>query len=184
MLAEGKHLQAYRFEGYWKDVGTISSLWEANMDVLDCPEDLDLMDASWRIYGRNPVKPAHYVGKNGKVIDSCLTDGCIIHGTASHSVLSHSVEIEEGAIVKDCVLMPGVKVKKNSILTKCIVGMGVVIEENCQIGNHVLDEDKKSHYYNKKLCKDGITVIKHNMIIKANSTIPGNCMVSDMVEEI
>lgn len=178
MLADGNKLIAYRFSGYWKDVGTISSLWEANMDVLDRPEDINLMDSSWRIYGRNPVKPAHYIGSGSRVSDSCLTDGCVIYGEVEHSVLSHSVTVEKGAVVKDCVLMPGVTVKSGSVLTKCIVGMNCVIENDCNIGAHV---EGKSPYENK-ICSDGITVLKHGLLIREKSVIPGNCMVKDLPE--
>lgn len=175
MLNEGLKLQAYHFSGYWKDVGTISSLWEANMDILDYPEDINLMDSSWRIYGRNPVKPAHFVSSGAEIKNSCLTDGCRICGTVDHSVLSHSVVVEKGAVVKDSVLMPGVHVKKGAYIEKAVVGMGVVIGENCRIGG---EEDKKHYFYNKKICSDNITLIKHNLEIHANTHIPGNCMVS------
>lgn len=177
MLHEKRKLIAYRFSGYWKDVGTISSLWEANMDVLDRPEDINLMDSSWRIYGRNPVKPAHYIGSTAKVSESCLTDGCVIYGEVHHSVLSHSVLVEKGAIVRDCVLMPGVKVKAGAVLNKCIVGMNTVIEENCHIGGELGESP-----YVSPICSDGITVLKHGLLIAKDAVIPGNCLVKDMPE--
>lgn len=182
MFEEGYKLQAYRFSGYWKDVGTISSLWEANMDILDYPEDINLMDSSWRIYGRNPVKPAHFVSSGAEIKNSCITDGCRIYGTVEHSVLSHSVHIEKGAIVKDSVLMPGVHVKKGARVEKCVLGMDVVVGENCILGG---EEDKKHFFYNKKICSDNITLVKHNLEIKEGTHIPGNCMVyapSDLAE--
>ncbi len=111
MLAEGLKLIAYRFCGYWKDVGTIASLWEANMDILDRPEEINFSDRSWRIYSRNPVKPAHYIAAGARVINSALTDGCNIYGTVEHSVLSNSVTVEKGAVVRDSILMPGVTVQ-------------------------------------------------------------------------
>lgn len=178
MLREGQNLIAYRFAGYWKDVGTISSLWEANMDVLDRPEDINLMDSSWRIYGRNPVKPAHFIEAGGQVVDSCLTDGCVIEGEVRHSVLSHSVIVEKGAKVIDSVLMPGVTVKAGTVLNKCIVGMNTVIEAGCEVG---LYEDESHPYYNP-ICSEGITVFKHGLLIPAGSRIPGNCMVKDLPE--
>lgn len=179
MLNEGKRLRAYTFSGYWKDVGTIASLWEANMDILDYPEDINLMDASWRIYGRNPVKPAHFICGEAKVENSCLTDGCIIEGTVIHSVLSHSVHVEKGAYVKDCVLMPGVRVKSGAHLEKCIIGMDCIIGENAQIGAGV-NVEKKSPFHNAKLCTDDITVIKHKHEVLPGVKIPGNCMVVDL----
>lgn len=178
MLGEGRNLMAYRFSGYWKDVGTISSLWEANMDILDRPEDINLMDASWRIYGRNPVKPAHYIGSSAKVSDSCLTDGCIVYGTVEHSVLSHSCLIEKGATVRDCVLMPGVTVKAGTQLEKCIVGINTVIGKDCRIGSMV---EGKSPYLNS-LCSEGITVLTHGIDVRDGVELPGNCMVKDLPE--
>jgi glucose-1-phosphate adenylyltransferase len=124
MLSENQKLLAYRVSGYWKDVGTIDSLWEANMDLLDQPEEINLMDRSWIIYSRNPVKPAHYIAKGARVINSALTDGCIIYGTIEHSVLSDSVVVEKGAIVRDSILMPGVTIQAGPWLTNVLSGWG------------------------------------------------------------
>ena len=109
MLSQDMKLSAYHFSGYWKDVGTIRSLWDANMDILDKQDEINFRDSAWRIYSRNPVKPAHYISSEATVKNSCMTDGCVVYGEAEHTVLSHSCVIEEGAIVKDSVLMPGVK---------------------------------------------------------------------------
>lgn len=178
MLADGHKLIAYRFSGYWKDVGTISSLWEANMDILDCPEDINLMDSSWRIYGRNPVKPAHYVGSAAVVRGSCLTDGCEINGEVVHSVLSHSVYVEKGAVIRNSVLMPGVTVRSGAFLDKVIVGMNCVIERDVQIGAQVQGDSP----YKNKLCTEDISVLTHGLLIREKSLVPGNCMVKDMPE--
>lgn len=173
MLKNNDRLCAYRFSGYWKDVGTIASLWEANMDILDRPEELNFRDRSWRIYSKNPVKPAHYIAASAKVVNSALTDGCSIYGTVEHSVLSNSVTVEKGAVVRDSILMPGVTVKSGAFLDKCIVGFETVIGRNVRAGASVEGTcDYKSPY-----CQDGITVFERGLVIRDDSVIPGNCMV-------
>ena len=174
LLKEGKKLCAYRFSGYWKDVGTISSLWEANMDLLDRPEEINLMDRSWRIYSRNPVKPSHYIADGAIVKNSALTDGCQIYGSVEHSVLSNSVTVEKGAIVKDSVLMPGVTVRAGAYLDKCIVGFSTIIGEGVRAGATVAGD---SPYINKKICSEGIVVFERGLKIKDYAVIPGNCQI-------
>lgn len=174
LLKEGKKLCAYRFSGYWKDVGTISSLWEANMDILDRPEEINLMDRSWRIYSRNPVKPSHYIADGAIVRNSALTDGCQIYGSVEHSVLSNSVTVEKGAIVKDSVLMPGVTVRAGAYLDKCIVGFSTIIGEGVRAGASVAGD---SPYINKKICTEGIVVFERGLKIKDHAVIPGNCQI-------
>ncbi len=180
MLAEGSKLFAYRFDGYWKDVGTIASLWEANMDILDLPEQINLNDASWRIYSKNPVKPAHYVAAGAKIRNSAVTDGCIIYGSVEHSVLSNSVTIGKGAVVIDSVLMPGVTIEEGAYVNKCILGMDSTVGRNARIGESELGECR---YINRKLCSNGISVIEDNVRIREGVTIPGNCMVEVMSDE-
>ncbi len=174
MLSSGLSLMAYRFNGYWKDVGTITSLWEANMDILDRPGEIDLRDREWRIYSRNPVKPAHYIAPGAHVVNSAMTDGCHIAGTVEHSVLSNSVTIEKGAVVKDCILMPGVTVDSGAQLNKCIVSFGTIIGKDVRAGADIPGE---SRYRNVRLCKDGITVFERGLKIRDGAVIPGNCMV-------
>jgi len=174
LLKQGKKLCAYRFSGYWKDVGTISSLWEANMDILDRPEDINLMDRSWRVYSRNPVKPSHYIADGATVINTAMTDGCQIFGSVEHSVLSNSVTIERGAVVKDSVLLPGVTVRAGAYLNKCIVGFDTIIGEGVRAG---ADVEGESPYLNTKICTNGIVVIERGLKIKDHSVIPPNCQV-------
>lgn len=183
MLAQNMKLSAYSFSGYWKDVGTIRSLWDANMDILDRPDEINFRDPSWRIYSRNPVKPAHYIASTAEVTDSCMTDGCQIYGKVHHSVLSHSVIVEEGAEVRDSVLMPGVVVRKGAVVNKAIISMDTVIGEGAVVGGK---QDKDNPYYNQKLCSDEIVVIDRNLVIKDKAVIPGNTMVEyreDLGEE-
>ena len=126
MLNAGEKMIAYRFDGYWKDVGTLESLWDANMDMLS-RGDLDLLETSWPIYARLPAEPPAFIGKGALVEHSVVTQGCEVDGTVKNSVLSHGVRIEDGAEVHYSVLMPGVTVKKGAVVRYAIVG------ENCQI---------------------------------------------------
>ena len=174
MLAAGMSMFAYRFCGYWKDVGTIFSLWEANMDILDRPEEIDFRDRDWRIYSKNPVKPAHFIAAGAKLINSAVTDGCNIYGTVDHSVLSNSVTVEKGAVVRDSILMPGVTVQAGAFLDKCIVEFGTIIGRKVMAGASV---PGKSRYANTKLCTNGITVFERGLKIRDSAVIPGNCMV-------
>lgn len=174
LLKQGKKLCAYRFSGYWKDVGTISSLWEANMDILDRPEEINLMDRSWRVYSRNPVKPSHYIADGAVVKNSALTDGCQIYGTVEHSVLSNSVTVEKGAVVRDSVLMPGVTVRAGAYIDKCIIGFNTIIGEGVRAGASVTGD---SPYLNTKICTDGIVVIERGLKIKDHAVIPANCQI-------
>ncbi|MBQ5484097.1 MAG: glucose-1-phosphate adenylyltransferase, partial [Lachnospiraceae bacterium] len=179
LLAQGKKLCAYRFSGYWKDVGTISSLWETNMDILDKPEEINLVDRSWKIFSRNPVKPSHFIGSGAKVKNSALTDGCRIFGDVEHSVLSESVIVEKGAIVKDCVLMPGVVVKEGAHLERCVIDQGTVIGKNVQAGSFVEGEGP---YTNHKICSEGICVFERGLTIKEGAVIPKNSMIDSDLE--
>ena len=179
LLAQGKKLCAYRFSGYWKDVGTISSLWETNMDILDKPEEINLVDRSWKIFSRNPVKPSHFIGSGAKVKNSALTDGCRIFGDVEHSVLSESVIVEKGAIVKDCVLMPGVVVKEGAHIERCLIDVGTIIGKDVQAGNFVEGEGP---YTNHKICSEGICVFERGLKIRDGAVIPANSMVDQDLE--
>ncbi len=175
MLENHEKLLAYTFEGYWKDVGTIYSLWESNMDLLDQPQNINLSDSMWRIYCRNAMQPSHYVGKNAVVQNSVLTDGDEIYGTVKHSVVSAGVIVEEGAEVTNSILMPGCIIKKGSKIDKTIVGIDTVIGENVQVGSFVKDGDEK--YINNKYCSDDITVFGSNLVICDNAKIVANSMI-------
>ena len=144
------------------------------MDILDRPHEINLIDRSWRIYSRNPVKPSQFLGDSAEVRGSALTDGCQIFGSVQHSVLSNSVTVEKGAVVKDCVLFPGVTVKAGAHLNRCIVASGTIIGENVKAGS---DVKGKSPYLNEKICQEGIVVIEGGLRIKDNAVIPANCQV-------
>ena len=133
MLEDNVGMYAYPFKGYWRDVGTIQSLWDANMDILDSPQTLDLYDSSWRIYTNTMAMPPQYVGGKANINKSMIADGCTVLGDVEHSVLSHGVVIGEGSKIKDSVIMPNVKIGKNVVIEKCMIGEGAVIEDNAYI---------------------------------------------------
>ena len=134
MLAAGESLYAYPFEGYWKDVGTISSLWEGNMDLLGEKPLLDLNDDSWRIYARHSAETPQYIGADAVIENSSITEGCSIYGTVINSVLGSDVVVEKGAVVRDSVIMDGVKVCSGATVDYAIVDEKSVILENTAVG--------------------------------------------------
>ena len=134
MLDAGERMFAFPFKGYWKDVGTIASLWEANLDIINPNVDLDLSDTSWKIYSRAPEAPPHYIGENAKVENSSVSKGCEIDGNVDYSVIFSNVTIEEGADVRYSVIMPGATVKKGAKVYYSIIAKNAVIEENAKIG--------------------------------------------------
>lgn len=134
MLAEEKTLYAYPFQGYWKDVGTINSLWEANMDLLSEHPELDLNDPDWRIYTRNPNQPAEYIAPGAKVRNCMINEGCSVYGEVNHSVLFYGVEVGEGSVITDSVIMPQVKIGRNVRIHRAIITENMVIEDGTIIG--------------------------------------------------
>ncbi len=143
LLRDGRRMYAYHFNGYWKDVGTISSLWEANMEVLD-PEHsgIDLFDKNWKIYSRNSGMPGHKINPEGMVENSMITDGCRISGHVRHSVLFPGVIVEEGAEVEDAVVMGGTVIHSGAIVKHCIIAENAEIGKNAVIGAMPVDEEK------------------------------------------
>lgn len=135
MLNEGRKLMAYPFKGYWKDVGTIESLWEANMDLIKLENDLNLYDSEWKIYSQNQVRPAHYIGEEAKIVNSLIVEGCIINGKIENSVLSQGVYVGKNTVIKDSVIMPNVQIGDNVVIDKAIVGSNAIINHGCNIGN-------------------------------------------------
>lgn len=136
MLNNGEKMFAYLFSGYWKDVGTIDSLWEANMDLLAEKPELDLHDDNWRIYGRNLVLPPHFIGEEASVRNSILCDGCNIYGTVENSILSPGVTVEKGAYVKDSIIMQQTVIRAGSSVTRAIIDEDVTIMEDAKIGGY------------------------------------------------
>jgi glucose-1-phosphate adenylyltransferase len=173
LLRDGRQMYAYRFDGYWKDVGTIPSLWEANMEVLD-PEHsgINLFDENWKIYSRNSGMTGHRIGENATVEDSMITDGCRIQGTVKHSILFAGVTVEEGAIVEDAVIMGKSTIKAGAVVKHCIIAEKAVIGENAVVG--------------QKPEGDGVgevATIASGVTIGAGAKIGPNAMVYDDVKE-
>jgi len=133
-LNSGKRLFTHRFKGYWKDVGTIDSLWEANMDLIYRSSELDLSDTSWKIYTEDITLPSQYIGRNATVKNAYINQGCIVDGHVENSVLFTSCVVEEGAKVIDSVLMPGAIVRKGAVVQRVIVADDVEIKENAKVG--------------------------------------------------
>ena len=134
LLGNGERLFSYKFDGYWKDVGTISSLWEANMDLIGDEPVLNISDKSFRIYAKNSARPPQFIGTDACVINSMISEGSIIHGTVENSILSGGVVIERGAIVKDSVIMNDVVIKKGARVYSSIVDSEALIEEGATVG--------------------------------------------------
>ena len=133
MLKLNKKLYAYPFNGYWKDVGTVQSLWEANMDLLDENCELNLFDQDWRIYSVNPNHPPQYISPQAKVKQSLVNEGCTIEGEVIKSVLFQGVAIDKGSVIKESVVMPNTRIGKNVILEKVIVPSNIVIPDGTVI---------------------------------------------------
>lgn len=134
MLANGEKMYAYVFSGYWKDVGTIDSLYEANMDLLGNPPVFDIADYSWKIHSRNPIAPPHYIGETGKVCESLVALGCEVKGTVKNSILSSNVTIEKGAVVEGSVVFAGCVIKSGARVINSIIDEDVSVGENAVVG--------------------------------------------------
>lgn len=172
MLKKGEKLFAYDFEGYWKDVGTIESLWESNMDLLNPSVKIDLRDESWKIYSRNPILPPHYVSQEATIQNSLVSDGCNVYGSVESTVLFPGVYVGRGAIVKDSIIMPGTIVEDGAVIQYSVISENAVIGKNAVIGGRPEDFENKEDW--------GITVIGdnvkvfENVIVKAKSMIEKN----------
>ena len=134
MLDDQQRMFAYDFEGYWKDVGTIESLWDANMDMLSPGSGLNLLDKKWRIYGRNPGLAPHFIAEGASVRNSLITEGCEVYGHVDHSVIFSGVTIREGATVKDSVVMPGAVIERGAQVQRAIVSEDAVIGAGATVG--------------------------------------------------
>ena len=165
-------MYAYHFSGYWKDVGTIPSLWEANMEILD-PEHsgINLFDDDWKIYSRNAGMTGHKIGSNAVVENSMITDGCRIDGTVKHSVLYAGVKVAPDAIVKDAVIMGGTVIKSGAVVEHCIVAENAVIGNNAKVGVQKDDEAL------------GVATIGPGVYVGDNAIIGSNAMIKENVKD-
>ena len=173
MLENGEKMVSFRFEGYWKDVGTIHSLWEANMDLVDQPPKFDLNDRSWSIYSRNMALAPHYVGQNAKITNSTVTEGCFIDGEIKHSVIFGGVELGEGSVVSDSVIMPGAKIGKNVVIEKAVIGADAVIGDGAKVGVNSSNDNK----YASKLCTNDLVLIESGAEVGVEEDICKGSMV-------
>ena len=157
MLEDQAEMYAYSFKGYWRDVGTIQSLWDANMDLIKYPDAIDLNDSRWRIYTNTMASPPQYIGKDADISEALIADGCSILGDVENSVLSHGVYVDENSTVKDSVIMPNVKIGKNVTIEKAMIGEGAIIEDNAIIRNN----------------EDEINVVSEYEIVKPQQVLQG-----------
>ena len=163
MLNDQQKMVAYNFEGYWKDVGTIESLWEANMDLLSQPMPNDLHDKKWRIYAKNPGLPPHCTAAGAVVKDSLITEGCEIFGKVQHSVVFAGVTVEEGASVIDAVVMPGAVIKRGAVVRRCIIAENAVVGAGALVGEETGD----------------IAVVGNNVHLPAGVTVKAGVQVDE-----
>ena len=163
MLNCGERMMAFEFDGYWKDVGTIDSLWESNMDLLNPKVEMKLSDESWRIYSRNPIRPPHYIAEKASVQAALITEGCSIYGNVDSSVIFSNVIIENGATVSDSIIMPGAVIKSGATVQYAIIGEDAVIGEGAVIGKRPEEVEDLDNW--------GVAVVGQDCIIKPGVTI-------------
>lgn len=160
MLASGEKMMAYQFEGYWKDVGTIDSLYEANMDLLGDNPKFDVSDSAWKIQSRSPLAPPHFVGDGAKVVNSIIMSGCEIYGTVENSILASDVIVKKGAVIKNSIIMSDVIVEENANIKYSIIDENVSVGKNANIGS-------------EKQSGKGIAVVGRNTKVYDDCVIDG-----------
>jgi len=163
MLGNDERLFAYAFEGYWKDVGTLDSLWEANMDLLSPSVPLDLYDNKWKVYSRNNNMPPQYIGETAEVENSMISEGSTIHGKVDFSIIFAGATIEEGATVNYSIVMPGTVIKAGAVIEYSIVGEDCVVHENAKVGLSPETVENRDEW--------GIAVIGHNVDISEGAEV-------------
>ncbi len=174
MLAQNELLKVYRFNDYWKDVGTVDSLWEANLDLLNPKIDLNLADKNWKIYSRNIGIPPQYISAEAEVENSLITDGCEIYGKVDYSVLFKNVTVEEGATVEYSLIMPGAVIKSGAKVRYSIIAENATVEEGAVIGADPRDAQDGEW---------GIAVVGDNLTVGKNAKISPSKMITEDVKE-
>lgn len=175
MLEGGERMFAYRFEGYWKDVGTIESLWEANLDLLNPHVPLDLSDPTWKIYSRTPGMPPHYLAAAARVQNSILAEGCSVSGKVEYSVIFSGVTVEEGAEIVDSILMPGTVVRRGARVQYAILAENTEIGENARVG--------ESPEECTDLTRWGVAVVAAGIRVGAGAVVEAKAMVESDIPE-
>ncbi len=171
MLAAGETMVAWQFDGYWKDVGTIDSLWEANMDLLDPNVPLDLSDPAWRVYTRNPAMPPHFVSKHAQLQNSLVAEGCVVEGALEFAILFAGVTVHKGARVTDSIIMPGAKIMPGATVQYAIVAEDAVIEAGAVVGQRPENVENKDEW--------GIAVIGNGVTVGAGAVVPAKAMIEE-----
>lgn len=174
MLGGGELLKVYRFGEYWKDVGTVDSLWEANLDLLNPKIDLNLADQNWRIYSRTTGMPPQYISESAKVENSLITDGCEVSGNIDYSVLFENVTVENGAAVEYSLVMPGAVIKKGAKVRYSIIAENVTVDEGAEIGADPAVYDAGEW---------GITVIGDHLTVGKKAVVSPKKMITENVGE-
>ena len=174
MLGAGELMKVYRFGDYWKDVGTVDSLWEANLDLLNPKIDLNLADINWRIYSRTTGMPPQYLSEDAEVENSLITDGCEVEGKLDYSILFENVTVEKGASVEYSLVMPGAVIKKGAKVKYSIIAENTVIGEDAEIGTEPAHTDTSEW---------GITVIGDNLTVGKKAVVGAKKMITENVGE-
>lgn len=192
MLDDGSEMFVYRFDGYWKDVGTIFSLWEANMDMLSEDCELNLRDMDWRIFSKNMANPPEYVDVQGEIDDAYVSDGCEILGTVRNCIISDGVKIGKNTVVEDSVIMANVEVGENSYIKKSMVDVNTVVGDRVLLGvtkadlkklpaevTDAVDIDKVeiNEDFKSKICSKGVSVVGRDLKISSDKAFCPNSMV-------
>lgn len=175
MLDDDQNMIVYRFNDYWKDVGTIDSLWEANLDLLDPKVKLDLSDPDWRIYSRTPSAPPQYISDKAKVQNSLITEGCDVSGKVEFSILFDNVTVEEGATVNSSLIMPGAVIKKGASVQYAIVAENCVIQEGASVGQRPEETENLDNW--------GVAVVGADLTVGKNAKVKASVMLSADVKE-
>ncbi len=158
MLNAGEKMVSYTFDGYWKDVGTINSLFESNMDLLGNSPEFDIADPSWRIRSRNPIAPPHYLGQDGRIVNSIVASGCEIEGVVENSILSHDVVVKKGAVVKNAIIYSDTVIGEDAQVNYAIIDENVQIGKGAKVGEEMGEELKISVLGRDITVSDGNTV--------------------------
>ena len=173
MLNAGEKLMVYNFSDYWKDVGTVDSLWEANLDLLNPKIDLNLSDPNWRIFSRTGTLPPQYISDTAEVEHSLVTDGCNVYGKLDYSILFENVTVEEGAVVEYSLIMPGAVIKKGAVVKYSIIAENAVIDEDAKIGCEPSSNQNNNW---------GITVIGPDVMVGKNATVGAKKMICENIK--
>ena len=174
MHQAGEVMVAFPFDGYWKDVGTIDSLWEANLDLLNPVANIDLSDKSWKIYSNNPVTPPQYVAPTAEIQNSLVTGGSHVEGEVDYSILFSNVTVEEGAEVKYSIVMPGAKIEKGAKVQYAMIAENAVVKSGAVVGEDPQDYEDRAKW--------GVAVVGPNLTIGENAKVKAQTMITEDLE--